>query len=93
MSKNKRIGRGSDGIPGWGSIRKEILERDRHRCRICGQDNVETKLHVHHIDYDRRHNETSNLVTLCMTCHSALHAEGYQPFEHPDWPIPWGAIK
>lgn len=34
--------------PSWKAKRKEILERDSHRCRIC---NSNTELQVHHRQY------------------------------------------
>ena len=77
----------------WDKIRSPILDRDGYRCRICGLDNVEAKLNVHHIDSDRSNNKSSNLVTLCVACHRAVHLEGYKPILHEDWPIPWGDIE
>lgn len=79
-----------DNIAGWAKIRARTLERDDNRCRICGADNVEAKLNVHHIDYVHAHNNDRNLVTLCSVCHHAIHAEGYQPDLYEDWPVPWG---
>ena len=77
-------------IPGWTQIRREIVERDGYACRICGKDGVEAKLNVHHKDWIRQHNDQSNLVTLCQTCHHAVHKEGYKPDLFEDWPVPWG---
>ncbi len=76
-------------IPGWGQLRKKVLGRDGWLCRICGAD-IDGRLNVHHIDYDRRHNYGRNLVTLCSCCHKAVHNEGYQPCLYEDWPAPWG---
>jgi 5-methylcytosine-specific restriction endonuclease McrA len=77
-------------IPDWSKIRRSILERDKHMCRICGLDAVEATMNIHHIDYCRDHNEDENLVTLCATCHRQVHVEGYIPCDHLDHPIPWG---
>jgi len=44
-----------------------------HRCRNCGKPH---DLHVHHI-VERAHggsNDPENLITLCRTCHSSVHA-------------------
>lgn len=46
-------------------VKREIRERDRYRCRMCGEPGKT----VHHIDYDSGNNEQSNLVTLCRLCH------------------------
>lgn len=76
-------------IKDWSKIRRRILERDGFICRICGEcDN----LNVHHIDYHRGNNANSNLVSLCTTCHRAVHAEGYKPSEHEDHPVPWDNV-
>jgi 5-methylcytosine-specific restriction endonuclease McrA len=81
---------GCDSIADWANIRRRIVERDSYRCRICGKDGVEAKLNVHHKDWDRKHNENKNLVTLCQPCHVAVHMEGYKPCLYEDWPEPWG---
>lgn len=84
---------GTIDIPGWSIIRRRIVERDGYRCRICGKDGVESKLNVHHIDWDRSNNEDSNMVTLCGVCHRAVHKEGYKPDLFEDWPVPWGKVE
>jgi hypothetical protein len=57
--------------PGWNTIRKNILERDNHCCKICGSSD---KLHIHHIVPYKisKDNSPENLVTLCPTCHVAV---------------------
>lgn len=77
-------------IANWRKIRESILERDNFACRVCGADGVEARLNVHHIDYERRNNKDSNLVTLCGVCHRAVHNEGYKPDLFEDYPVPWG---
>jgi len=52
---------------------QEILERDSNTCVECG---CTSDLHVHHISYDNRGNETGNdLETLCKNCHRDRHCE------------------
>jgi 5-methylcytosine-specific restriction endonuclease McrA len=82
-----------DSIAHWSAIRRGVLDRDGYRCRICGADGCEAKLNVHHIDYNRGHNQEGNLVTLCSVCHKAVHMEGYKPELYEDWPIPWGRLE
>jgi hypothetical protein len=48
-------------------MREGVLERDRFRCRACGQ---QRRLLVHH-RYPR--NEPKLLVTLCTRCHVRIH--------------------
>ena len=75
-------------IQAWPHIRRNILDRDGHVCRICGADQDEEVLHVHHVDYDRSNNRARNLVTLCQPCHKMIHAHGYRPDGTDD--EPWG---
>lgn len=56
----------------WPSIASMIRQRDRHTCQRCGI-NLSGKgrlLHVHHLDGDRLNNDPSNLMSLCVICHS-----------------------
>lgn len=49
--------------------RLQVRERDDYTCAVCrlfGNN-------VHHIDYDRNHNETDNLITLCKSCHAVTN--------------------
>lgn len=74
----------------WPKIAKSIKERDGWECRICGVRQGERRLDAHHIDWDHTNNERHNLVTLCWCCHRQVHQEGYKPWNHSDWPVPWG---
>jgi hypothetical protein len=60
-------------------LRMSVIERDCHRCRICGErpaDNVHVTLHVHHIrqwgDGGGGLTVAENLITVCHTCHLGL---------------------
>lgn len=85
--KAEKAARGA-ALPQWQQIRSMILERDGYRCRICGADPCDATLHVHHVDWDRSNNRLRNLVTLCVSCHKAVHAHGYRPDGTED--EPWG---
>jgi 5-methylcytosine-specific restriction endonuclease McrA len=68
-------GRNTSVIPP--RIRRQVLARDRHRCRAPGCDRTRF-LEVHHIT-PRRHggtNKPENLVTLCAACHRLWHERG-----------------
>jgi hypothetical protein len=58
-------------------VRREVLARDRHRCRApgCGRTRF---LEVHHIVPRQRggSNRPENLVTLCGACHRLWHERG-----------------
>jgi 5-methylcytosine-specific restriction endonuclease McrA len=51
-----------------------------HECAICGWDEDERVLEVHHLDEDRKHNNIENLRILCPICHKklTLHLYSYQ---------------
>lgn len=63
--------------PNWQRRRLEILQRDEFRCTKCCDD--ESTLHVHHKRYvkGRMVWEYSDheLISLCHSCHSEVHAE------------------
>lgn len=44
-------------------------------CAICGFSDYQDALVVHHLDMDRTHNNSDNLVILCSNCHVHLHAQ------------------
>ena len=60
----------------WQRKRLEIMQRDDFKCRECGTTN---DLNVHHIRYIEGRlpweYDNGDLVTLCGTCHKALHEE------------------
>jgi hypothetical protein len=51
----------------FGGLRERVLERDRFRCRGCGQRSA---LVVHPRN---RRNRANLLVTLCICCHVRIH--------------------
>lgn len=59
-------------------LKREIRQRDKYICQICGRVQDGKKLSVHHIDYDKQNNDTSNLISLCSRCHSkTVHNREY----------------
>jgi hypothetical protein len=57
----------------------DVDRRDSHCCRVChkrvGGIGMLYAAHHHHIEFLSRggKHETSNLVTLCVRCHSDVH--------------------
>jgi hypothetical protein len=49
------------------TFKRGIRERDKYTCRVCGR---EPAVCVHHTDYNKKNCNPSNLVTLCVHCHS-----------------------
>ncbi len=59
------------------NVRQYVLKRDNYTCQCCGKHPTEKnglKLHVHHKESRKTGgNAPNNLITLCETCHKALH--------------------
>lgn len=60
--------------PEWRKIKFAVLDRDRHKCRIC---NSPLNLEVHHRTYPTIYGaeELIDLLTLCNYCHSLFHGK------------------
>jgi hypothetical protein len=62
--------------PRWQKKRDEIINRDSHRCRLCGR--IED-LEVHHILYEENTDpwdyDENYLITVCEFCHNRIHSQ------------------
>ena len=60
---------------GYADTKARVLNRDGYRCQYCHGKKKDSKLEVHHIVYRSRggSDDAENLITLCHTCHEALH--------------------
>lgn len=58
----------------WKQLRADILERDGHKCCLCGSVQG---LNVHHMlpqkFYKRFQLDCDNLITVCSKCHFSIH--------------------
>ncbi|EFH81545.1 HNH endonuclease [Ktedonobacter racemifer DSM 44963] len=61
---------------GFANTKAYVLTRDGYTCQHCQGKSKDQRLEVHHIIFRSQHgsDEESNLLTLCKTCHDALHA-------------------
>lgn len=61
---------------GFENTKAMILNRDNYTCQCCKGRHKDNKLEVHHIIFRSQggSDEESNLITLCHTCHKALHS-------------------
>lgn len=58
--------------PEWTrALRRTIKARDKYMCQVCKS---KRQLVVHHVDENKLNNHHDNLLTLCRSCHSRLHA-------------------
>lgn len=56
-----------------GAIRKygiNTINLDFSKCNICGFVYL---VDIHHIDFNKKNNELTNLVCLCPNCHMLIH--------------------
>lgn len=74
--KNSLITQIKDGS----NYRRNAFLNYPHKCDICGWDEDERILEVHHLDEDRNNNKIENLRILCPICHKklTLHLFFYQ---------------
>jgi 5-methylcytosine-specific restriction endonuclease McrA len=56
-------------------LKRFIRDRDNHKCQYCqkNENELEEKLHIHHIDYDKQNCKEENLISLCCSCHIATN--------------------
>lgn len=60
---------------GFENTKAMVLNRDNYKCQYCKGKHRDSKLEVHHIIFRSQggSDEADNLITLCHTCHKALH--------------------
>lgn len=61
---------------GYANTKAYVLTRDSYTCQHCKGKSKDRRLEVHHIIFrsEQGSDAESNLLTLCKTCHDALHA-------------------
>jgi hypothetical protein len=54
------------------TLKEHIRKRDNRTCQLCGIPERECfiKLPIHHIDYNKKHSNQDNLISLCKSCHA-----------------------
>lgn len=60
----------------WRQISEAVRERIGFKCEQCSINLNDEKyyLEVHHKDYNKKNNDISNLIALCVLCHATLDA-------------------
>ncbi len=51
-------------------FKQEILNRDNNKCQNPNCEYLSDILDCHHINFDKKNNNTENLITLCRNCHA-----------------------
>lgn len=74
---------------GFYNTKAHVLARDNYSCQCCKGKHKDSKLEVHHIVYRSNGgaDDEKNLITLCHTCHKALHNGKLKKFK------PEGIVK
>ena len=60
------------------NYRIQAFRNYSHKCAVCGWDEDEDVLQVHHIDENRLNGQLDNLIILCPTCHQKLTIHKYK---------------
>ena len=60
------------------NYRQIAFQNYPHKCSVCGWDEDEEILQVHHIDENRKNASIDNLIILCPTCHWKLTMKKYK---------------
>lgn len=60
------------------SYRDRAFQEYEHKCSVCGWNEDENILEVHHIDENRNNNDINNLIILCPICHRKLTNHLYE---------------
>ncbi len=55
------------------TLRKDVFLIKNKKCEICGYDEYDFCLDIHHKDKDAKNNHIDNLAVLCCMCHRKLH--------------------
>ncbi len=61
-------------------LKQSILERDKYTCQDPNCDGNHKKLHIHHIDYDKKNNNPENLIVLGTSCHSKTNGKNIRQY-------------
>ena len=61
---------------GFENVKMMVRARDNYTCQHCKGKKKDSRINVHHIVFRSNggSDEPENLITLCKTCHDALHA-------------------
>lgn len=60
------------------NYRLRAFNSQEHKCFVCGWNEDERILEVHHIDENRSNNSVENLKILCPTCHRKITLGYYE---------------
>lgn len=76
-NSGRKNGNAKDDTPENFLRLKREIKKGLHSCSSRSCNTPESRLEVHHIDYDGDNDDPSNLSVLCHACHSKHHMRGY----------------
>jgi 5-methylcytosine-specific restriction endonuclease McrA len=58
-------------------LKERVRVRDNFVCQVCGVPELELnkRLLIHHIDYNKKNGNMDNLISLCRSCHSKTNGD------------------
>ena len=56
-------------------LKEQIRQRDNYECQLCfiNQEEMNERLIVHHIDFNKQNSSEENLISLCRSCHGKIN--------------------
>ena len=60
------------------NYREQAFRAQEHKCAVCGWNEDEDILEVHHIDENHNNNDLTNLKILCPICHRKITSHKYK---------------
>lgn len=55
------------------TLRRSIRERDHYTCQLCSKLQSDRAFCVHHVDYNKKDCNPTNLITLCNKCSTRVN--------------------
>jgi 5-methylcytosine-specific restriction endonuclease McrA len=77
----------------WRKRSAEILDQRGSRCEVCGDSGADVGIRVHHLTYERFGAELdSDLLVVCRSCHSRIHAAERRAKRDRELDAIWAAL-
>ncbi len=55
------------------TLRRNLFKLKEKKCEVCGYNEYDFCLDIHHIDKNPKNNELENISILCCMCHKKVH--------------------
>ena len=61
-------------------FKRFIYERDNYTCQDPNCEHKTNILDAHHIDYNKKNNNSDNIITLCRSCHAKTNGKNNRQY-------------